>query len=213
MSIYKIRFLGYSIQESQISLIDRVIQFANKSPDEILKKTQLQRFLGSLNCVAEFHQNQRKRCKIFFDRLQDNPTPWTSAHTSIVKEIKQYVKTLPCLCNLTVNSFKIVETDASYIGHSGILKQKTTFDQLEQIVRFHSSVWNQAQINYSTIKKKEILSTVLCISKFQDDILNQKILGRVDCKNAKNVLEKDVSKHCIKTNFCTMTSYFEHFLF
>ena len=45
--------------------------------------------------------------------------------------------------------------------------------------------------NYSTIKK-EILSIVLCISKFQDDLLNQKFLVRVDCKSAKDVLFKDV---------------------
>jgi hypothetical protein len=71
-------------------------------------------------------------------------------------------------------------------------------NQPEQIVRFHSGVWNSAQSNYSTIKK-EILSIVLCISKFQDDLLNQKFLIRVDCKSAKHVLEKDVkniaSKH------------------
>ena len=61
-------------------------------------------------------------------------------------------------------------------------------------------------MNYSTIKK-EILSIVLCISKFQSDLLNQKFLIRIDCKSAKHVLEKKCSKHCIKTNFCTMASH------
>ena len=45
----------------------------------------------------------------------------------------------------------------------------------------------------------EILSIVLCISKFQSDLLNQKFLLRIDCKSAKYVIEKDVeniaSKH------------------
>ena len=41
--------------------------------------------------------------------------------------------------------------------------------------------------NYSTIKK-EILSIVLCISKFQSDLLNQKFLIRIDCISAKHVL-------------------------
>ena len=44
-------------------------------------------------------------------------------------------------------------------------------------------------MNYSTIKK-EILSIVLCISKFQSDLLNQNFLIRIDCKSAKHVLEK-----------------------
>jgi len=57
----------------------------------------------------------------------------------------------------------IVETDASDVGYGGILKQKI-YDK-EQLVRFHSGLWIGPQQNYSTIKK-EILSIVLCISKF-----------------------------------------------
>ena len=136
----KIRFLGYNIYEGKISPIDRVIKFADKFLDEILDKTQLQRFLGSLNYVAEFYHSLRKQCKTLFDRLQSNPPPWTFVHTSIVQDIKKYVKTLPYLGIPTINSFKIIETDASDIGYDGILKQKTNLDSLEQIVRFHSSV-------------------------------------------------------------------------
>ena len=33
---------------------------------------------------------------------------------------------------------------------------------------------------------------VLCISKFQSDLLNQNLLIRIDCKFAKHVLEKDI---------------------
>ena len=114
----KIRFLGYNIYQGKISPIDRVIKFA----DKILDKSQLQRFLGSLNYVADFYQNLRKQCKPLFDRLQTNPPPWTDVHTSIVRDIKKYVKTLPCLGIPIINSFKIVETDASDIGYDGILK-------------------------------------------------------------------------------------------
>ncbi|CAL8118500.1 unnamed protein product [Prunus armeniaca] len=70
-----IRFLGFNICQSQISPIDRVIQFADKFPDQILDKSQLQRFLGSLNYVSDFYQNLRKQCKPLFDRLQNNPPP------------------------------------------------------------------------------------------------------------------------------------------
>ena len=47
----KIWFLCYNIYQAKISPIDRVIKFADKFPDEILDKTQLQRFLGSLNML------------------------------------------------------------------------------------------------------------------------------------------------------------------
>ena len=54
-----IRFLGFDIYHGQIKPIHRAIEFANKFPDEIKNKTQLQRFLGSLNYVAEFYPNLR----------------------------------------------------------------------------------------------------------------------------------------------------------
>ena len=59
----KVQFLGYDIVEGQIFPIDRAIQFANKFSDVITDKTQLQRFLGSLNYVADFYKDMRKQCK------------------------------------------------------------------------------------------------------------------------------------------------------
>ena len=130
-----------------------------------------------------------------FDRLKDKP-PWSTQHIEIVKQ----VKILPCLGIPTINSFKIIQTDASDVGYGGILLQKATASSPEQIVHFHSGVWNNAQRNYNTIKK-EILSIVLCITKFQDDILNQNFFIRVDCKSAKYVLEKDVKNIASKQIF------------
>jgi hypothetical protein len=196
----KIRFLGFDISEGQIRPIDRAIQFADKFPDVIIDKTQLQRFLGSLNYIADFYKDLRKYCKPLFDRLQNNPPPWTDIHTSIVRQIKVHVKTLPCLGIPSDNAFKIVETDASEIGFGGILKQIVSPGSPEQIVRFHSGSWNSAQSNYSTIKK-EILSVVLCITKFQSDLLNQRFLLRIDCKSAKYILKKDVENIASKQIF------------
>ena len=130
----------------------------------ITDRTQLQRFLGSLNYVADFYKDVRKQCKPLFDRLKSNPPPWFDVHTSLVKQVKSHVKTLPCLGIPTVDAFKIVETNASDIDYGGILKQRVSPESSEQIVRFYSGIWNNAQLNYSTIKK-EILSIVLCISK------------------------------------------------
>ena len=55
-------------------------------------------------------------------------------------------------------------------------------------------------MNYPTIKK-EMLSIVLTISKFQDDLLNKKFLLRIDCKSAKFILEKDVKNLASKQIF------------
>ena len=73
-------------------------------------------------------------------------------------------------------------------------------DVKEQIVRFHSGSWSATQQNYNTIQK-EILSIILCVSKFQNDLFNQKFLIRVDCKSAKEVLQKDVQNLVSKQSF------------
>ena len=46
-----IRFLGFEIYQGMIKPIQRSIKFSSKFSDEIKDKTQLQRFLGSLNYV------------------------------------------------------------------------------------------------------------------------------------------------------------------
>ncbi|KAG5080904.1 hypothetical protein JHK86_004969 [Glycine max] len=46
-----------------------------------------------------------------------------------------------------------------------------------------------------------VLAIVLCISKFQSDLLNQKFLIRVDCKSAKDILQKDVKNLASKQIF------------
>ncbi|KAG8645457.1 hypothetical protein MANES_10G066150v8 [Manihot esculenta] len=51
------------------------------------------------------------------------------------------------------------------------------------------------------ISHMEILSIVVCINKFQSDLLNQKFLVRIDCKSAKDVLQKDVKNLASKQIF------------
>ena len=55
-------------------------------------------------------------------------------------------------------------------------------------------------MNYSTVKK-EILAIVLCIQKFQSDVFNKKFLLRIDCKSAKEILQKDVQNLVSKQIF------------
>ncbi|CAL2237198.1 unnamed protein product [Prunus armeniaca] len=85
------------------------------------------RFLGFNICQSQISPIDRS-----------NPPPWSTIHTEVVKQIKAHVKTLQCLGIPSVDSFKIVETDASDIGYGGILKQRACPNSPEQIVRFHS---------------------------------------------------------------------------
>ena len=69
----KIRFLGFEIYQGTITPIQRLIEFADKFPDEIKDKVQLQRFLGCLNYISEFIPNIRVICQPLYQRLQKSP--------------------------------------------------------------------------------------------------------------------------------------------
>ena len=106
-------------------------------------------------------------------------------------------------------AFPIIEIDASNIGYGGILKQD--FEEKISIVRFHSGVWSGSQENYSTIKK-EILAIVLYIQKFQSDVFNKTFLLRVNCKSAKEILQKDVQNLVSKQFFARWQTILSVFL-
>ena len=118
---------------------------------------------------------------------------------------------LPCLGIQHPEADLIVETDASELGFGGILKQKLN-NNPEQIIKYHSGAWNETQQKYSTVKK-EILSIVLCVSKFQNDLINKTFVLRVDCKSAKEILEKDVKNIVSKQIFARWQSILSCFDF
>ena len=133
----------------------------------------MQIFLGCLNYVSGYFKYLRIICEPLFKRIRKNAPAWTSHHTNLVKEIKQIVKHLPRINISHPNALLIVELDASNLGYGGILKQK--YNNQVHIVRYHSGIWLGAQINYSIVKK-EVLSIVLCIPKFQSDLINKKFI-------------------------------------
>ena len=84
----KVRFLGHWIYQGSITPIERAIQFADKFPDQIIDKNQLQRFLGCLNYVADFIPHLSNFLKPLHQRLKKNPPSWTDTHSNIVRQIK-----------------------------------------------------------------------------------------------------------------------------
>jgi hypothetical protein len=99
------------------------VEFAEKFLDKITDKTQLQRFLGSLNYIIHFYKDCAKDRKILNDRLKKDPSPWIEAHTEAVRKIKFKVRHLPTLHVASDELFKIVESDANDQGWGEILKQ------------------------------------------------------------------------------------------
>lgn len=129
-------------------------------------------------------------CTPLFKRLQKHSNPWSHEHTLAVRKVKDAVKSIPCLSFLDPTASIILETNALDISFGGVLKHISKMSNQEQLVKFHSGVWTAPQRNYSAIKK-EILLIVLCISKFQDDLINKEFsFLKTNCKASKDVLQK-----------------------
>jgi len=77
MDLFKtsIIFFGHTISNVQISLQTHVVEFAEKFLEKITDKTQLQHFLGSLNCVSHFYKYCVKVRKVMNDRIEKDPMP------------------------------------------------------------------------------------------------------------------------------------------
>lgn len=60
----KVRFLGHDLEQGAVKPIKRATKFANKFPDIILDKNQLQRFIRSLNYVFDHFQNLKILAKL-----------------------------------------------------------------------------------------------------------------------------------------------------
>ncbi|KAL6333631.1 hypothetical protein AAG906_028816 [Vitis piasezkii] len=126
----KVRFLGHHIHQGTFTPIQRSIEFADKFPDEIKDKKQLQRFLGSLNYVSDFIQDLSQLCAPLRQRLKKNPVPWNEDHTKIVKIVKSRVKTLPCLALADTTPLKLI--------HKIMVPKKQSFKKSSSYMKPHS---------------------------------------------------------------------------
>jgi hypothetical protein len=72
-----IKFVGHTVSNCQIALQTHAMEFAEKFPNKITNKTQLQGFLGILNYVSHFYKDCDKDRNFMNDGLKKDPMPWT----------------------------------------------------------------------------------------------------------------------------------------
>jgi len=111
-----IDFLGYVIQYGSYYIMQHSLDFIDKFPDRITDKTQLQRFLGSLNYISKFVRHCAQDRVLLNKRLQKDPIPWTEDLTEAVRRIKGKIRNISPLSTINEEWPKTIITDASDIG-------------------------------------------------------------------------------------------------
>jgi hypothetical protein len=71
----EIKYLGHIINNGELVLQSHVVEFADKLPDKIIDKLQIQRFLGSLNYISHFYKHCAQDRKMLNDRLKKEASP------------------------------------------------------------------------------------------------------------------------------------------
>ena len=84
----KIKFLSQQIENELIKLQEHAIEFANKFPDHIIDKQQIQIFLGCLNYISPYYKNCVAGRKILQERLKKETSPWMNEHTKAIGSLK-----------------------------------------------------------------------------------------------------------------------------
>ncbi|BBN67532.1 Excinuclease ABC, C subunit [Prunus dulcis] len=116
-----IRFLGFNICQSQISPIDRVIQFADKFPDEIIDKSQLQsknviKVVGHLRELGDPNPSHRFKLKI-------SKELYAREGGLTRKEIKEFDNNSECSKVGRIKHVRIFQSMQSY-GFRGARKER-----------------------------------------------------------------------------------------
>ena len=171
----EIDFLELTIDKRGIKLQTHISKKISSFPNKLESKEQIQKFLGCLNYAEGFIENlSKKRHKIQILLRKTNTKGWNNEHTEIVKSLKEECKNLPKLRLPDEKDNLIVNTDASDKYWAAILKT-----DLNEICRYSSGTFNQAEINYTT-HEKELLAIIRGIKKFSLFLLSKKFIVETD---------------------------------
>jgi hypothetical protein len=156
----KIEYLCLILSLGKIEMQEHVLKALSEFPDKILDKKQLQIFLGSLNYIRNFYENQTKDVKCLQKRLKIE-LPWNDKMTKVVQIIKQKIQNLS---KIALNYPFILETDASEDVWESVLLQKHS--NREQICMYALGCFKEPELKYPS-SHKEILAAKNGIKRFR----------------------------------------------
>ena len=184
----EIEFLGFKIQKGQIILQNHVLSCFENFPNEILDKTQLQRFLESLNYIRPFYKGQAEDIKVLQQRLKKDTPRWSAEMSDAVRKIKLKVTELPPLSLPTGNGQLIIETDASSSTWGGVLLE--AINGRENICGYGSSAFKVAKLKYPS-SHKEILAIKKTVMHFKLFLKPINFIVRTDLKIMPGIFKNE----------------------
>lgn len=128
-----------------------------------------------MNYAGEFIPDLAKKRNLLQKLIRkSNRLGWTKEHTKCIKNLKEECKNLPKLRLPDESDNLVLQTDASDYHWGAILQTG-----LNEICRYTSGTFNDAETRYST-NEKELLAIVKGIRKFSTFLLPKQFIIRTD---------------------------------
>ena len=181
----KIEFLGMILDKQGIRLQSHIGRKIIDFPDKLENKQQIQKILGCLNYAEGFIKDLAKKRNTLQKLLRKNNTRgWSIEHIEAVKNLKEECKNLPSLRLPEKNDKLIIQTDASDLHWGAILKT-----DINEIFRYTSGTFNQAQVNYP-VHEKELLAIYKGIKMFSLFLLQKQFIVETDNSQVRSLISK-----------------------
>ena len=184
----EMEFLGVKIQKGKVVVQKHVMSVFSHFPNKILDKTQLQRFIGSLNYIRPFYRGEATDIHLLQQRLKKNPAKWSSEMTLAVQQIKAKVLDLLAL-SLSQGSGKlIIETYASSHTWGGVLLE--VLEGKDHVYGYGLGSSKATELNYPSCHK-EILAVKKIVQHFILFLKPVKFIIRTDLKIMSGIFKNE----------------------
>lgn len=187
IGVCEIKFLGQILNKNGISVDPERIR-AITSMKAPTNKTELLRFLGMVNFIANFIQNRTDVLAPLNSLLEKNTVyVWDVAQQQSFKKIIKVISTAPVLKYFNQSRKTIIAADASAVGLGACLFQLNDQNERE-IISFASRTLQLHERHYAPIEM-EAMALVWALEKFQGFVIGIPVTLQTDHKPLLQVLQ------------------------
>jgi len=185
---YVVSHKGIEVDKAKVDLI------SNLPPPRTVKEIRF--FLGHAGFyrrfIKDFSQIARPLCSLL---AKDAPFDFNEECHAAFESLKKTLTSTPIIQPPTWTVPFEIMCDASDYAVGAILGQRV--EKLPHVIYYASMTLNDAQLNYSTTKKK-LLAIIFAMDKFRSYLLRSKVLVYSDHAALKYLLsKKDAKSHLI----------------
>lgn len=184
----EIEYLGYNINNSQITLSEKHIETINRYPVPTDNRS-LHRFVGLVSYFRKFIEGFSRIASPLYDLMKDINFDFGKKHYEAFVKLKGMLVTRPVLGIYCVGGETQLHTDASSSGYGAVLLQMQKEDKVFHPIMYFSRKTTDAEAKLHSFEL-ETLAVVYAIKRFRPYLFGIRFTIVTDCNALKLTLAK-----------------------